>query len=128
MKRTTHRLGALAILGILILSNTAFACVNPTDSFATEVLLNKPGVSYNLSGMIESDNVIVKTKEVPVESEKIDGVPTPQMIIIPENNSTVITGAVSAGEPVETRTELDRIIYRSHHNPNVAVILSEDSW
>ena len=26
---------------------------------------------------------------------------------------------------VETRTELDRIIYRSHHNPNVAVILSD---
>ena len=124
-KRTTHGLGALAILGILILSNTAFACVNPTDSFATEVLLNKPGVSYNLSGMIESDNVIVKTKEVPVESEKIDGVPTPQAIIIPENNSTVITGTVSAGEPVETRTELNAIIYRSHYNPNVAVILSD---
>ncbi len=124
-KRTTHGLGALAILGILILSNTAFACVNPTDSFATEVLLNKPGVSYNLSGMIESDNVIVKTKEVPVESEKIDGVPTPQAIIIPENNSTVITGTVSVGEPVETRTELNAIIYRSHYNPNVAVILSD---
>jgi hypothetical protein len=29
-------------------------------------------------------------------------------------------------ELVETRTELDRIIYRSHHNPDVAVILSED--
>jgi hypothetical protein len=124
-KRTTHGLGALAILGILILSNTAFACVNPTDSFATEVLLNKPGVSYNLFGIIESDNVIVKTKEVPVESEKIDGVPTPQAIIIPENNSTVITGTVSAGEPVETRTELNAIIYRSHYNPNVAVILSD---
>ena len=30
-------------------------------------------------------------------------------------------------ELVETRTELDRIIYRSHHNPDVAVILSEDN-
>jgi hypothetical protein len=117
---------ALTFLSILIIANTASACYSPTDSFATEVLLNKPEVSYNLSGMIESDNVIVKTKEVPVESEKIDGVPTPQMIIIPENNSTVITGTVSAGEPVETRTELDAIIYRSHYNPDVAVILSED--
>ena len=125
-KRIAHGLGVLAILTILILLNTASACYSPTDSFATEVLLNKPGVSYNLSGMIESDNVIVKTKEVPIESEKIDGVPTPQAIIIPENNSTVITGTVSAGEPVETRTELDRIIYRSHYNPDVAVILSED--
>ncbi|MEA1869698.1 MAG: hypothetical protein U9N09_06110 [Euryarchaeota archaeon] len=122
-KRTAYGLDTLMILSILILSSTASACYSPTDSFATEVLLNKPGVSYNLSGMIESDDVIVKTKEVPVESEKIDGVPTPQMIIIPENNSTVITGAVSAGEPVETRTELDAIIYRSHYNQDVAVIL-----
>jgi hypothetical protein len=117
---------ALTVLSILIIANTASACYSPTDSFATEVLLNKPEVSYNLSGMIESDNVIVKTKEVPVESEKIDGVPTPQAIMIPENNSTVVTGTVSAGEPMETRTELDAIIYRSHYNPDVAVILSED--
>ena len=117
----------LAILGILILLNTASACVNPTDSFATEVLLNKPGVSYNLSGMIGSDDVIVKMKEVPVKSEhEHTGVPTPQAIIIPENNSTAITETVSPKLPAETRTELDRIIYRSHHNPNGAVILSED--
>jgi len=125
-ERAAYGFSALTILGILILSNMASACVNPTDSFATGVLLNKPGVSYNLSVMIESDNVIVNTKEVPVESEKIDGVPTPQAIIIPENNSTVITGTVSVGEPVETRTELDAIIYRSHYNPDVAVIISED--
>ena len=117
----------LAILGILILLNTASACVNPTDSFATEVLLNKPGVSYNLSEMIGSDDVIVKMKEVPVKSEhEHTGVPTPQAIMIPENNSTAITETVSPKLPAETRTELDRIIYRSHHNPNVAVILSED--
>ena len=117
----------LAILGILILSNTASACVNPTESFATEVLLNKPGVSYNLSEMIGSDDVIVKMKEVPVKSEhEHTGVPTPQAIMIPENNSTAITETVSPKLPAETRTELDRIIYRSHHNPNVAVILSED--
>ena len=136
--RTTHGLGALAILGILILSNTASACVNPTDSFATEVLLNKPGVSYNLSGMIESDNVIVKTKEVPVESEPVGGVPTPlaipqaiaippQTTVITNNNSTAITETVSPKLPAETRTELDRIIYRSHYNQDVAVILSQDN-
>ena len=125
--RTTYVFGVLTILGILILSNTASACVNPTDSFATEVLLNKPGVSYNLSGMIEADNVIVKTKEVPVESEKVDGVPTPQAIMIPESNSTVTMEAVMTEKPVETRTELDRIIYRSQYNPNVAAIISEDN-
>jgi len=124
-KRIAHGLGVLVILGILILSGTASACVNPTDSFATEVLLNKPGVSYNLSGIIESDDVIVKTKEVPVlETGQPEGVPTPQAIMIPENNSTVMIGTAT-GEPIETRTELDRIIYRSHYNPNVAVILSD---
>ena len=65
-KRTAHGFSALMILLILILSGTASACDNPTDSFAAEVLLNKPGVSYNLSGMIGSDEVIVKTKEVPI--------------------------------------------------------------
>ena len=122
-----HGFSALMILGFLILSNTASACFNPTDSFATEVLLNKPGISCNLSGMIESDNVIIKMKEVPIlETEHTVGVPKPQTIMIPENNSTVMTETINAGEPVETRTELDRIIYCSHHNPDVAVILSED--
>jgi len=127
-ERAAYGFSALIILGILILSNTAFACVNPTNSFATEVLLNKPGVSYNLSGMIGSDDVIVKTKEISVKSKhEHTGVPTPQAIVIPENNSTpVITETVSPKLPVETRTELDRIIYRSHYNPDVAVILSED--
>jgi hypothetical protein len=125
-KRIAHGLGVLVILGILILSGTASACVNPTDSFATEVWLNKPGVSYNLFGIIESDDVIIKMKEVPIrKTGHTEGVPTPQAIMISENNSTVMTGTASAGEPVETRTELDQIIYRSHHNPNVAVILSD---
>jgi len=109
----------LAILIILILSGTASACVNPTDSFATEVLLNKPGVSYNLSGMIGSDDAIVKMREVPVGSPDT---PEPQMVVInSDRNVTTIDP-----NPVETRTELDRIIYRSHHNPDVAVIISED--
>ena len=118
-ERAAYGFSALTILGILILSNTASACFSPTDSFATEVLLNKPGVSYNLSGMIESDDVIVKTKEVPVGSPDT---PEPQMVVINrDGNVTTIDP-----NPVETRTELDRIIYRSHHNPDVAVILSED--
>jgi hypothetical protein len=125
-KIITHGLGALAILGILILSNMASACHSPTDSFATEVLLNKPEISYNLSGIIKSDDVIVKTKEVSIlETKHSEGVPTPQAIIIIENNSTVVTETVVAEKPVETRTELDMIIYRSHYNPDVAVILSE---
>ncbi len=135
-KRIVRGLRVLVILGILILSSTASACVHSTDSFATEVLLNKPGVSYNLSGMIESDDVIIKTREIPVG---IPDMPEPQMGALYRNVTTIdssgVVGSVMVidqnvttidSESVETRTELDRIIYRSHHNPNVAAILSED--
>jgi hypothetical protein len=73
---TAYGFVVLTILSILFLLNTASACVNPTDSFATEVLLNKPGSSYNLSRMIESDDVIVKTKESPIG---MPDMPEPQM-------------------------------------------------
>lgn len=70
----------LPVLILLLLSWNASACVNPTDSFASEVLLNKTGVSYNLTELKGSKNV------------------------------TSQEGAV---------------IYRSHYNPDVAVILGE---
>ncbi len=70
----------LPLLILLLLSWNVSACVNPTDSFASEVLLNKTGVSYNLTELKDSKNV------------------------------TSQEGAV---------------IYRSHYNPDVAVILRE---
>ena len=70
----------MVALTLLLLSGGATACVNPTDSFASEVLLNKTGVSYNLTELKGSKNVISQE------------------------------GAV---------------IYRSHYNPDVAVILRE---
>lgn len=70
----------LPILILLLLSWNVSACVYPTDSFASEILLNKTDVSYNLTELKGSKNVI---------SQK---------------------GAV---------------IYRSHYNPDVAVILRE---
>lgn len=38
----------LSISLIFVLTFQAFACFNPTDSFAAEVVLNKPGASYDL--------------------------------------------------------------------------------
>lgn len=138
--RTAYGFGVLTILSVLILSNTAPAHANSTDSFATEVLLNKPGLSYNLSGMIESDDAIIKTKKIPVGSP--EDLPATRGLQIESScknittlNSSGVVGSVAMcwnvtfidSELVETRTELDRIIYRSHHNPDVTVILLEDN-
>ncbi|MGC9048977.1 MAG: hypothetical protein ACP5IX_02055 [Patescibacteria group bacterium] len=58
------------------------ACFNPTDSFAVEIWLNKPGLSYNLTNFRQ-------------ESE--------DELLIQESD----------------------IIYRSHYNPELAIILRE---
>lgn len=42
----------------LLLVGVAFACSNTTNSFASEVLLNKPGVLHNLSGLRDTGDVI----------------------------------------------------------------------
>lgn len=65
---------------LLLLSSSAAACVSPTDSFSSEVLLNKAGINYDLTDIKTSKNV------------------------------TLQEGAV---------------IYRSHYNPEVAVVLAE---
>jgi hypothetical protein len=68
------------LLTLLTFTNYALSCLNPTDSFAFEVLLNKPEISYDLSLISSSDNV------------------------------NVIKNPIT-------------IIYRSHYNKDVAVIL-----
>lgn len=78
--RVRNKIIGAMIFGLLIIVHPGLACVNPTDHFAAEVLLNKPGVSYNLTGIKASENVTIK-----------DGA----------------------------------VVYRSHYNPAVAVILSE---
>ena len=70
----------MVALTLLFLSSSAAACANPTDSFASEVLLNKTGISYNL---------------------------------------TELEGFKNAA------SQEDAVIYRSHYNPDVAVILRE---
>jgi len=47
------------ISAILVLAFTAqaFSCFNPTDLFATEVVLSKPGASYDLAPIKSADNV-----------------------------------------------------------------------
>lgn len=64
---------------LLLLSESALACANPTDSFASEVLLNKAGIVYDLTDIKNSKNITLQN---------------------------------------------DTVIYRSHYNPEVAVVLS----
>lgn len=109
--------GGLALS--LIFVGAALACANPTDSFATEVLLNKPGISYDLSGMAQAEGVTLQMGEVlPSDTEIVTiEVPMPQ---------EAVTGQEGAQpEEGETQTEIEAIIYRSHYDPRVAVILSE---
>ncbi len=47
----------LSMLLILVFAFQATACFNPTDMFATEVVLNKPGASYDLELIRSAANV-----------------------------------------------------------------------
>lgn len=103
----------------LIFVGVALACANPTDSFATEVLLNKPGISHDLSGIAQAEGVTLQMGEVsPSETEIVTReVPKPQ--------ETVTGQEVAQPEEGKTQTEIEAIIYRSHYDSRVAVILSE---
>jgi hypothetical protein len=54
----------LSALSILLLSESALACSNPTDSFASEVLLNKAGIAYDLTDIKNSKNVTLQNDAV----------------------------------------------------------------
>lgn len=66
MKTKTKIFGIsiLLIFALLIFSNIGMACFNPTDSFATEVALNKPSITYDLSGIKQSKDVTVIEKDI----------------------------------------------------------------
>jgi hypothetical protein len=136
-------MGLLLIFSLLIFPNISMACFNPTDSFATEVALNKPSITYDLSGIKQSKDVMV------IEKEKEESPDIPEVVYEAVSKPTPIT-------PTEVHTELplpDRppetqeqkklpdkriepsfedylettaIIYRSHYNKDVAVALMEE--
>jgi hypothetical protein len=51
------RVFLLSVLLTLIFAFNASPCFSPTDIFAAEVLVNKPGVSYDLAEVALADNV-----------------------------------------------------------------------
>ncbi|MDI6811193.1 MAG: hypothetical protein QMD80_05915 [archaeon] len=122
----------LLILSLLIFPNISMACFNPTDSFATEVALNKPSITYDLSGIKQSKDVTVIEKEkeespdVVEEVHREEAVPKPIEIITIEEE---VEKPKRSEEPsFEDYIETSAIIYRSHYNKDVAVILMEEEW
>jgi hypothetical protein len=49
----------LVFLAFVFTVGMASACFSPTDSFASEVVLNKPGITYNLQELRNSPNVTI---------------------------------------------------------------------
>ena len=103
----------------LIFVGVALACANPTDSFATEVLLNKPGLSYDLSGIVQAEGVTLHKGKVSPSGVEI------VTVEVPRPQETVTGKEAVQPEEGETQTEIEAITYRSHYDPCVAVVLSE---
>lgn len=123
----TRKLGisiglVLIVICLLSNSNRASACSNPTDSFAFEVLLNKPGITYDVYPLINAENVGIKTKELPISGEELL---EPQEEVVAYKNDTTVIITTTAKEPQETESVIEAIVYRSHYNEDIAVVLSE---
>lgn len=112
----------LIVICLFSNSNRASACSNPTDSFAFEVLLNKPGITYDVYPLINAENVGIKTKELPISGEELL---EPQEEVIAYKNDTTVVITTTAKEPQETESVIEAIVYRSHYNDDIAVVLSE---
>ena len=122
MKNKTKLFGIsiLLIFSLLIFTNIGMACFNPTDSFATEVALNKPSITYDLSGIKQSKDVTVIEKE---EEE------SPDDVVKVVHREEVEEKPQRSEEPsFEDYIETNAIIYRSHYNKDVAVALMEEEW
>ena len=144
-KTKIFRISILLIFSLLLFLNIGMACFNPTDSFATEVALNKPSITYDLSGIKQSKDVTV------IEKEKEESPVIPEEVYEEVSKPTPITPTEVHTElplpdrPPETQEqkklpdkrvepsfedylETSAIIYRSHYNKDVAVALMEEEW
>ena len=77
MKATLHVALILALSSLLIFSNSASAlesCYHPTGWFASEVLLDKPGVTYDISRIQSAANVSVVRSSILYRSHYDDRV------------------------------------------------------
>ena len=132
MKSKIIGISILLILCLLLFTNIGMACFNPTDSFATGVALNKPSITYDLSGIRQSKDVMVIEKEeeerhnIVEEVHREEVVPKPiEIIAIEEGEGEPKRGK----EPsFEDYLKTNAIIYRSHYDKDIAVALTEEEW
>ena len=58
MKGRSVLIFALLAIVAVVIAGTSHACVSPEDPYSVEVLLNKPGLSYDLSMLKSAENVV----------------------------------------------------------------------
>ena len=58
MKGRSVLIFALLAIAAVVIAGTSHACVSPEDPYSVEVLLNKPGLSYDLSMLKRAENVV----------------------------------------------------------------------
>ncbi|HJH25441.1 MAG TPA: hypothetical protein C5S37_01430 [Methanophagales archaeon] len=58
MKGRSVLIFALLAIAAVAIAGTSHACVSPEDPYSVEVLLNKPGLSYDLSMLKSAENVV----------------------------------------------------------------------
>jgi hypothetical protein len=99
-----RRLFVFTILLAFTFVSQSFACFNPTDFFATEVILNKPGVSYDLEPIRLAANVSFENGAFIYRSHFDKRV----AVILEEINQRVLTeklNRLSVRIQIPTRTE-----------------------
>ena len=134
MKNKTKIFGIslLLIFSLFFFTDEGLACANPTDSFATEVALNKPSITYDLSGIKQSKDVTVTEKEKEESPDIVEEVHREEVVPKPIEIITIEEGEEKtqrSEEPsFEDYIETNAIIYRSHYNKDVAVALMEEEW
>jgi hypothetical protein len=69
-KLVIKAVGGAMVLSLLF-AGVASACMNPTDSFAVEVVLNVSGISYDLSTISQVDGVVVHESD---DSMGVEGI------------------------------------------------------
>jgi hypothetical protein len=108
MAKYEIRFFALSLmLGFLLWAGTfhAFPCFNPTDFFATEVVLNRPGISYSLEPIKRADNVSVKEGAFVYRSHFDDRI----AVLLKEIEEGALKG-LSLRIQIPTRVERDDLV------------------
>lgn len=89
----------LAIAGLVWFNSYTLACSNPTDSFAAEVLANKPGVKYDLTKIKQAQNVEVENEAIVYRSHFNEAV----AIVLTEEKGEILNG-LSVRIQIPTKT------------------------